>query len=81
MRRPRWQRLCQNFKNRKTQKVRREIWEEDVENMVKNAKTSDGTPESFVDHIHISPSEKVMLQKAERVMLLKGVEYTFDQQE
>ena len=80
-RRPRWQHMCQKAKNRKTQKVRRETWEEDVENMVKNAKTADGTPESFVDHIHISPSEKVMLQKAERVMRLKGVEYAFYQQE
>ena len=34
-----------------------------------------------MDHIHISPSEKVMLQKAERVMRLKGVEYAFYKQE
>ena len=68
MRRPRWQHMCQKAKNRKTQKVWRETWEEDVENMVKSAKTADGTPESFVDHILIP--EKTRLKSVATVLHL-----------
>ena len=84
LRRPRWQRLCAKARaSKKQQRVRREMWEEDVERLAKEvAEPGCKPPPSFLDHIHISAREcNSLLSKAVEVMHLKGVAYEFYQRE